>query len=142
MPIDLIEFRTALAGAIADQLGTHIFANGSQTPAVRIEDGSRQYAEEPSVQGMELVIRVSPEIPMVEQFGGYRVTYQYLVSLAQWDTAQTTLGARSHIRSAIKSFPSLRITRLVRVPRREDMDIIETLNFTVIEEEFEAEDED
>ena len=129
--IDLLGLRTALETALAPHLGTYTFSTGDTTPAVKIEDGAIAESEQPSVEGLELVIVGSPEIPFSCVMGGYQETYTALVILKQWDITATTLEARSPLLQALMGMDDLMVSGGKRVVRLTKLDNIETLTVQV-----------
>jgi hypothetical protein len=129
--INLLALRTTLEAALEPHLGIYTFSTGDTTPAVKIEDGSIAESEQPSVEGLELVIIESPEIPFSAVMGGYREMYTALIILKQWDIAATTLEARSPLLQALMGMDNLLVSGGKRVVRTSRLDNIETLTVQV-----------
>ncbi len=129
--IDLLALRSTLETALAPHLGTYTFSTGGTTPAVKVESGAIDASEQPSVQGLELVIIESPEIPFSSVMGGYREVYTALVILKQWDITATTLEARSPLIQALMGLDNLLVSGGKRVVRTSRLDNIETLTVQV-----------
>jgi hypothetical protein len=130
--IDLLAVRTILEAALAPHLGTYTINTGDSCPAVRIEDGSIDESEQPSVEGLELVIVASPEIPFKAVLGGgYQETYNALVVLKQWNIAATTLDARSPLLDALMGLENVLVSGGKRVMRSSRLDNIETLSVQI-----------
>lgn len=129
--IDLLNLRNNLETALAPHLGTYTFSTGDTTPAVKVEDGAIAESEQPSVEGLELVIIESPEIPFSSVMGGYQEKHTALVVLKQWDVTATTLEARSPLVQALMGMENLVVSGGKRVVRTSRLDNIETLTVQV-----------
>lgn len=132
------EIKTALVTALTGRLGTYTFSGGQTTSAVRIDDGSDPYDEEPAIAGLELVIVPSLEITMRQMIGGWQDTYSTTIVLKQWDIERTTLPERSIVMQALAQFPTLLVTSVRRVVRSNKLDNIETMTIGLSEAVLEA----
>jgi hypothetical protein len=93
--IDATVLRDAIATALGDSIGIYTFSGGQMTPAIRIEDGSDPYDEEPSVEGLEVVIQPEETIGVTSFLAGDKqVALSSKIVLKQWDIEQTTKAAR------------------------------------------------
>lgn len=128
-----LELKNALRVALQDKLGVYRFAGGQTTPAIRIDDGSSPYSEEPTVTGLELVIVPSIEVSVRPMLSGYQDTHSTLISLKQWDIEQTTMELRTPLLEALSQFDSLKVDAMRRVIRSSKLDNIETLSVTLSE---------
>lgn len=140
--IDLMAIRTALATALADELGTYTFPDGQVTPAIAVDDGSGNYPpKDAKVTGLECIILLSPEVQSEDIFGGFKETYTAMVMLRQWDATKTTLDARLLARDAIASLGSIGVVpgSMRRTLPFEKLGNIETAQFTVFQSFLEAE---
>lgn len=129
--IDTESLRNAITTALSDQLGTYTFSGNQTTPAVRLDDGSDPYDEEPSVEGLEVVIVTNPEVSISMLMGGYQQTFSALIVLKQWDIEQTTLAAMTALMPYLNAEDNLQIGAIQRVPRKIKRDNIETLSIQV-----------
>ncbi len=127
------ELRNALLSALGGQIGLYTFGGGQTTPAIRVDDGSAPYEEEPSVMGLEVVIVPALEVAVTPMLGGYKDTYTTLIVLKQWDSDQTTLPCRTKVLEALGQFPELAVGQMRRVIRSSKLDNIETLTVQVSE---------
>lgn len=127
------EIWDALVEVLGSELGTYTFPSGQSTPAIRIEDGSSPYTEEPSVQGLEVVIQSSIDVPIQPLLDGYQQTFSHLVQLKQWDIEKTTLDYMSLVMGAMAQFDTLSVDRVNRQIRLTKLDNIERLSFVVSE---------
>jgi hypothetical protein len=127
------EIRDALQASLAGQIGTYTFNGGQSTPAIRIDDGSDPYEEDPAVAGLEVVVVPSLEVSVILMLGGYQETYGTLIVLKQWDITQTAISALDGVLEAIAEFSTLNIGQIRRVIRSTQLDNIETLTIPVAE---------
>lgn len=128
------DIKATLLGALDGQIGTYTFSNGQTTPAIRVEDGSDPYPEEPNVTGLEVVIDVSIDVPIELMLGGsYAQTYSHRIQLKQWDITKNTLPYLDAVSDAIADFEVLTLDRVSRQQRLTKLDNIETLSFVVSE---------
>lgn len=120
--------RTAIATALNGQIGTYIFkSTGDAIPALRVDDGSDPYEEEPAVEGLEVIIQPSLDVTVNLVFEGYKQTFGTLIVLKQWDITQTTLQPLAGILEAIAQFQELSVGQVRRQIRLSRLDNIETL---------------
>lgn len=130
--IDLLELRSTLAEALGGAIGTYTFVGtGATTPAIRVDDGSNPYEEEPKVDGLEVVIAASPEVPIAMLMGGYQQTFTVAIVLKQWDINATALDAMERVLPALMQSDSLAIGNPRRIVRSTRLDNIETLTIPV-----------
>jgi hypothetical protein len=127
------EIREALMASLSERIGTYTFSDGQTTPAVRTDDGSDPYEEEPRVEGLEVVIAPSLEVSVNLLLNGYQETYGTLIVLKQWDIAQTAISALDSVLEAIAEFSTLNIGQIRRVIRSTQLDNIETLTIPIAE---------
>ncbi|HEY9697013.1 MAG TPA: hypothetical protein V6D10_07105 [Trichocoleus sp.] len=127
------EIRDTLQEALSNELGSYTFSGGQTTPAIRIEDGSNPYPEEPKVSGLEIVIQPSIDIPVKYVLDGYQQTFAHLIALKQWDIEKTALGYLDTVMDTIGQFAELKVDRVNRQMRLAGLDNIETLSFVVSE---------
>lgn len=127
------EIRAALEAELGDAIGTYTFSTGASTPAIRIEDGSQPYPEQPTVEGLEVVIQESLDVPIKFLLGGYQQTFSHRIVLKQWDIELTCLPYLDLVMQAVAQFPSLLAEDIKRVMRSTVLDNIETLTITVSE---------
>lgn len=127
------EIKAALSSALDTQIGVYTFSDGQTTPAIRIDDGSEPYEEDPSVTGLEVVIVPALEVAVTPMLGGYKDTYTTLIALKQWDIEQTTLPYRTKVIEALAEFSDLATGQMRRVMRSSKLDNIETLTVQVSE---------
>jgi hypothetical protein len=127
------ELKEALSTALADQIGLYTFSDGQTTAAIRVDDGSEPYEEEPSVEGLEVVIVPALEVAVTPMLGGYKDTYTTLIVLKQFDIEETTLPCRTKVLEALCQFSELGIGQMRRVLRSNKLDNIETLTVQVSE---------
>lgn len=129
--IDIDNLRDTITTALADQLGTYTFSGGQTTPAIRVDDGSDPYDEEPSVEGLEVVLVTNPEVSISMLMGGYQQTFSALIVLKQWDIAETTLAAMTALMPYLNAEDNLQIGAVRRVVRTTKLDNIETMSIQV-----------
>lgn len=135
------ELKAALSTALADDLGTYTFSTNDSTPAIRIDDGSDPYDEEPSVVGLEVVI--SPGLGRPQQFLGQGAGIErvMVVVLKQWDITKTLSGDFDSIEESpvgkvfdlLMSLDGVNLDRAIATPRNGRLDNIETFAFTLIQ---------
>ena len=83
--IDYAALRTSLTNALSEHLGTYTFSGSLETPAIRVDDGSDPYQEEPAVSGLECVIQPQIEVPVTMLLGGYQQNFTFQ-STHFWET--------------------------------------------------------
>lgn len=127
------EIIAELVEQMGEAIGSYTFAEGQVTPAIRIDDGSEPYEEEPAVTGLEVVIVPSPEVNITPLMGGYQEDYTTLIQLRQWDINDTTMPYLDAVLQAIGQFQTLNLVRTQRVMRSNKLDNIETLTISVSE---------
>lgn len=128
-----LKLKAALMTALSSQIGAYTFSAGQTTPAIRIDDGTDPFDEEPAVSGLEVVIVPQIEVPVQMMMGGYKETYTTVIVLKQWDIQENTLPARSPVLQALAQFDALAIGQIRRVIRSTKLDNIETLTIPVSE---------
>lgn len=129
----LSAIRTALVDALGDLLGTYTFSSGQPTPAIRADDGSDPYPEEPRVQGLEVVIQRAREISLTPQLANcWEQRVSTLIVLKQWDIQRNTLEEFNLCWRAIASL-GLQPSQPVRTTRNTVLDNIETMRFSYTE---------
>lgn len=133
MTVTAPELKTALAEALGERLGTYTFSARQTTPAIRTDDGTDPFDEEPTVQGLEVVIVPQIEVPMKQMMGGWQDTYTTLIVLKQWDIQENTLAVRDLALNALMQFDTLAVGQIRRVMRTTKLDNIETLTIPVSE---------
>jgi len=126
--IDVLELRNSIATALASEVGLYTFPSGQSTPAIVVEDGAIRYVEEPTAQGLEVVIipDVDPSAPTYFHGGDMRLDTQVKVVLKQWDAAKTTKVAREILIRLLDD-----IERIALVPRSTRLDAIESCTLTL-----------
>lgn len=129
--IDLDELRSTVLVALGDHLGTYTFSNGQTVAALRVDDGSAPYPEQPAVSGLEAVIRPRLEVPVILMLGGYQQQFGSEIVLKQWDDALTTLPAMQALLPYLNAMDSVNIRQIVRVTRSSLLDNIETLTIPI-----------
>lgn len=127
------EIKAALEVGLGAEIGTYTFSGGQTTPAIRIDDGAQPYPEEPTVEGLEVVIQESLEIPVKMMLGGYQQTFSHRIVLKQWDIEKTCLSYLDAVMEATGQFSSLLVGDVRRVMRSTVLDNIETLTIMVSE---------
>lgn len=127
------ELKVALIESLGVQIGTYTFSGGQITPAVRVDDGTDPFDEEPTVTGLEVVIVPQLEVPVKDLIGGYQETYTTLIVLKQWDIQAGTMPARPAVLAALHQFNALAVGQVRRVMRSTKLDNIETLTIPVSE---------
>lgn len=142
MTVTVQELKTALIDGVGSQLGTYTFSEGQTTPAIRIDDGTEPFDEDPSVEGLELVVVPQLEVPVKDMMGGYQETYTTLIVLKQWDIELGTMSARPAVLAALHQFGSLAVGQVRRVMRSTKLDNIETLTIPVSENVWTPEEYD
>lgn len=132
------QIKTTLAAALSSSLGTYIFSTGSPTPAIRIDDGSDPYPEQPTVTGLEVVI--APQIGTTLnslQGNAFRETRLTDIILKQWDIEKTAIAYIPTVLSALVQLDSLIVEpNIARVIRSTQLDNIETARIRVSESLF------
>ena len=129
--IDIAALKTEVSTLLAGLIGTYTFSEGQQTDAIRIDDGAEPYVEQPTVTGLEVVIR--PETAIAGQMmlaGDRRLDFTSQIVLKQWDLSQSTQAAREALTK------NLAFTDCVIVPRSTVLDSIETCQITLTAESF------
>lgn len=127
--MNINELRSAIATALADQIGSYIFSQGLSTQALRIDDGSEPYPEDPEVQGLEVVIRPEVRVSQSLRLGGDRIqSRRHEVVLKQWDINRTTKAARDALLLVLPVEGEAPI-----VPRSSALDTLETCTLTIEE---------
>jgi hypothetical protein len=129
--IDIAELRATVATALASHIGSYTFSGGQTVSAIRVDDGSDPYDEEPQVTGLEVVIRPNLEIPVTLMMGGYRQDFSAIILLKQWDIQKTTLEAMQALMPYLAAADNLQIGTVRRVTRNTKLDNIETLSIQV-----------
>ena len=132
------QLKSALQSKFSASLGTYTFSGTQTTPAIRVDDGSDPFDEEPSISGLEIVIVPSPEIAIQSMLGGYRDTVTTTVVLKQWDITKTTMGYRSALLEVVAGFDDLLLVSgsMRRVISLTKLDNIETLAIQVSQSEW------
>jgi hypothetical protein len=133
--IDLNELGTALETSLDEELGTYTFSNGLSTAAIRVDDGSDPFDEEPAVDGLECVIQQAIDVPIRPLLGGdYQQDWATAIVLKQWDIERTTLVGMHLALEALAEF-SFQLAGVRRVVRSSRLDNIETCTISLIETE-------
>ena len=128
--VTIDEVREGLAVNLAPFIGLYTFSNGQTTPAIRVDDGSDPYPEDPKITGLEVVITPLAEVSMVQMIGGYQDTYTMGIMFKQFDQTKTTLEIRSPAIESLLVFPTLQIGNLRRLLRISRINEIEVFSFT------------
>lgn len=131
--IEAPDLRDAIATALDGQIGTYNFGGVLTTPAIRIDDGSSPYDQEPTVTGLEVVIVPSLDVAVKPLMGGYQQTFGTTIVLKQWNVEETTMTAMDSVLEAIAQFSTLGVGQLRRVIRSSKLDNIETMVIPVSE---------
>lgn len=129
--INLEALREIILQSLAGQIGTYAFSTGQTVLALRIDDGSDPYPEQPRVSGLEVVIRPSLEVPISLLLGGYQQQFGGEIVLKQWSDALTTLPALEALLPPLIATDGLTIGQIVRVTRSSRLDNIETLSIPI-----------
>lgn len=123
--INILELRQAIEAAIGDQLGSY----GKDNPAIWVEyPNAANPAQLPT--GLECVIQPALEIPITTLQGGYQQVIRSRIVLKQWDETKTTLPAMLNL---LEELTDYHLTDVIRIPRVNPMDNIETCSMTVTE---------
>jgi len=126
--------KAVLQSALAEYLGIYRFSGNLTTPAIRIEDRSDPYPEEPTVTGLELVIVPPVGGDYRQLLGGFQDGRRTLILLKQWDSDQTTEQGRDVLLAALLQLDDLGIERAVTTPRSGLFDDLETLRVEVTQQ--------
>lgn len=119
--MDLAQLRADILTALGELVGTYTFSNGATTAAIRKDDGSIPYEEEPDVEGLEVVIVPFNRMNLTPMLGGdKRLDSSVQIVLKQWDINETTQAAREIL---ISQLPIDRVEPLV--PRSDKLDNLE-----------------
>lgn len=129
--IDTQALRELVSTALAAHVGAYTFSNGQTIGAIRVDDGSDPYDEEPQVTGLEVVIRPNLEVPVTMFLGGYRQDFSAIILLKQWDIQNTTLEAMTALMPHLAAAPTLQVEAVRRITRNTRLDNIETLSIQV-----------
>ncbi len=132
--IPLSEIRATLTDALGELLGTYTFSGGVPTPAIRADDGSNPYVEEPTVTGLEVVIVRGAEIPLTPILANcWQHSVSTLIVLKQWDISRNALEEFDLCWRAIARL-GLQPSQPVRTVRTTRLDNIETIRFSYTEQ--------
>lgn len=101
--MNLAELQTLIVEALGTELGLYTFVSpeGTQTtPAIRVDEG---YCEEPTVTGLEVVLRPDTSVTVVSFLGGDRqIGGELTITLTQWDASKHTTRAREILSSVLE----------------------------------------
>lgn len=117
--IDILALRGKVEGILKEDLGSYDFG-GRKTPALRVDDGSQIYVDEPKIEGLEVVIVNNPEVGIEPILRGYKQVYTAMIVLKQWDIGKTTLGAMEKLIIKINNIAGIR--RLMRDSRLDNIE--------------------
>lgn len=125
--IDPTALKTELLNLLDETIGSYTFTAGT-TPAIRIDDGSAPYPEQPIVTGLEVVIRPETEINLTPMLAGDRsVALRSEVVLKQWNLDETTRDARDILIARLSGLEEVGAI----VPRNTVLDTIESCTLFV-----------
>lgn len=108
--IDIATLRSRVATALSSELGTYTLTdsagNTDVSTALKVETGTSEESNgfnfEAKVSGLECVIQPQTEEDFQPLYGGqYTDDFTTLITLKQWDRADTTLTALSLLKKAI-----------------------------------------
>ena len=127
----LYDFKLILSTAVGDLLGTATLANGASVPALFVRNTGQDV--NPSVQGLELVIRPLPvdadNQPLLGTGSSATVTWQaYLI---QWNSAPyTIMQAVQVLRFGVKNI------QMVSVPTPDNAAVLEQVSIRLTDTSY------
>lgn len=123
--MDLAQLRADILTALDGEIGEYRFSGGQTTAAIRIDEGTPPYDEEPSVSGLEVVIQLFQRMNLTPMLGGdKRLDSSIQIVLKQWDINETTQTAREIL---ISQLPIDRVEPVVQRSNKLDNIEISTL---------------
>lgn len=105
MSFDVLTVRSLVASALASDLGTYTFSNAATTPALRVETGSQDYPERPTVSGLEVIIKPRTDTAYTPMLAGdFALDDRGEVILKQWDTSRNTIAATNKLLKTLQPY--------------------------------------
>lgn len=128
--ITYLSIRDTLQTALADDLGTYTSKAGDETPAITIiSPTSKQVEDWASVEGLEVIIVQSPQIPLQRILGNtWLATYSGTVYLSQRTKGGALLRPAEKAIVALGQIMNLQVQSATGTPANERIDAIASVS--------------